>query len=203
MNPKTELHDLSDFYKYCMNTVMGIREPGQFNPESDYYKYSNNAVYLRKGQMDPTQETVIEWHAWMRCRITPYLVNNKVVKPDYLVENLLYSLTDYLEYCSCFSGRKSTDLDLKTARLIKFIESNKDNLVELIEGSAYLFPSVNDTKHANKLDEHWNDCIYENERHSLLEEYKQYQFYKSLKLKYGKEYVEEHFDELMYECVSN
>ena len=76
MTQQNEIFHLSEFYKYCLNVCPEFRE----NNENWHY-----------------------FHGWCRCSIDPYLIDGKItVQNDVLVNQILYSLTDYCEYCACF-----------------------------------------------------------------------------------------------------
>lgn len=73
---------LAEFYKHCLNVGGNTRPNGHTTPL---------------------------WCGWMRCNITPYLVDGKVYKEVKGEEackfknSLLYTLQDYIDYISCFS----------------------------------------------------------------------------------------------------
>ena len=55
---------------------------------------------------------------------------------------------------------RSEELDNKIKNLLNYIENNKNDLAKLIEAHSSLFPTIEDTLHTNKLEEHWNDKAY-------------------------------------------
>jgi regulator of replication initiation timing len=133
MEPMCEINDLADFFKYCLNCGCWTRDVHDKN---------------------------MPFHGWMRCRITPYLINGKVKDPNF-IDALVYTITDYFEYCSCFESMGSPELKIKTERLLNYIKLHKNDLVPIIEENAELFPTDNDLKHTNIIEEHWNDKAYE------------------------------------------
>lgn len=134
-----EIIDLADFFKYCMNVDPTVRD-------------SHDGLFF---------------HGWCRSRITPYLIDGKIKRPEYFVENAVYSLKDYLQFCLSYDGMTTLELESKIHKLIKFINNHKNDLVDLIEQNNNIFPSLSDTKHCEKLTEHWNDKAYETHEEEL------------------------------------
>lgn len=163
MDIPKEIYDLADFYKYCMNTVLGMRKNGMININTVNYKY-NDTINCTKDH-----ETAIEWHGWTRCSITPYLINNKVIDSESLIKNLKCSLMDYWGYSNFYTSGRSDESKVK--KLIKFVNDTKTNLIDMIEYNAHLFPNETDKDHANILIEHWDDYMYVANLENKIENY--------------------------------
>jgi hypothetical protein len=133
---------LAEFYKHCLNVGGNTRPNGHTTPL---------------------------WCGWMRCNITPYLVDGKVyneIHPHFkevkgeeackFKNLLLYTLQDYIDYISCFSY-KDDDTIQTTKDLLSMLDKlGEDDIVSMIESNRDKFPSQDDCDNDDVLDEKYN-----------------------------------------------
>lgn len=135
------IENLAEFYKHCLNITA--------NQRPNY-----NACPLFSG--------------WMRCYITPYLINNEVdntvsqIFKDAKGEEfckfknlLLYTLNDYKEYISMIG----TDNNVihKTTNLISYLSNmSETDIIYEIETNCDIFPSYNSCDHELVIPESYN-----------------------------------------------
>jgi len=135
------IENLAEFYKHCLNITA--------NQRPNY-----NACPLFSG--------------WMRCYITPYLINNEVdntvsqIFKDEKGEEfckfknlLLYTLKDYIDYFSMIG----TDNNVihKTTNLISYLSNmSETDIIYEIENNCDIFPSYNSCDHELVIPESYN-----------------------------------------------
>ena len=138
--------NLSEFYKHCLNICQHKRP-------------NNNEPPL--------------WGGWMRCYITPYLVNGKIIEEIHLhfkeihgeefckfKSLLLYTLQDYIDYISCFEHKKNEDTIKTTKDLIRELEKMENNeIIDIIERNKNKSPSYEDCDNEDMIDENYNEKL--------------------------------------------
>ena len=129
---------LGEFFRHCLN-VGGCTRPN--------------------GHTSPL------WCGWMRCKITPYLINGKVhpyfvgVKGDKarkFKNILLYTLQDYIDYISCFSYKNDNTIKTTNDLLNILDKMDENDIISMIEDNKDKFPSQSDCNNDNVLDEKYN-----------------------------------------------
>lgn len=134
---------LANFYKHCLNVSEDAR---------------------------PNNQNVPMQCGWMRCYITPYLLDGKItnnIHPLFKEVHgetfckfknlLLYSLQDYIDYITCFKDIYDADTIQNTKKLIKWLNNmNEDDIVKQIEKNCNIFPSYEDCNNENILEENYN-----------------------------------------------
>jgi len=127
--------NLGDFFKHCLNVAGDIRKIENYN-----------------GPL---------WIGWMRCKIDPFLKNNKLEtdNPEEFKEKLLYTIQDYLEYCEIFKLINIKNI-LKIQQIQQSLQlSEPEEIIEKINGYYYYFPDESDTLHFYVLIENFNNRV--------------------------------------------
>ena len=143
------IENLAEFYKHCLNITA-------------YQRPNDKACPLFSG--------------WMRCNITPYLINNEVdntvsqIFKDARGEEfckfknlLLYTLNDYKEYISIIESGYDENVINKTTNLISYLSNMSENdIIFEIEGNCNIFPSYNSCDHESLIPESYNLTLINN-----------------------------------------
>jgi hypothetical protein len=128
------IDQLSEFYKHCLNISSNQRP-------------NNNISPLSSG--------------WMRCYITPYLINNKVqnvISPSKFKNSLIFTIKDYNEYIQCIVNGYDENVIEKTSNLIYYLENvDENNIISLIENNYSKFPSYSDCDNEDIIEETYNN----------------------------------------------
>jgi hypothetical protein len=97
----------------------------------------------------------------MRCKIDPFLKNNKLETENLEVfkEKLLYTIQDYLEYCKIIGKiNEKTILKIQQIQLVLNL-SEPNKIIEKINENYYYFPDESDTLHFYVLQENFNNRV--------------------------------------------
>lgn len=123
---------------------------------SIFYKHLLNvAPYTRFDKKMPPA-----WHGWMRCRIKPYLINNKIIDNDNFIHDLIYTIEDYVQWLKLFNDRNKYKKSIKRSNLLlKYIKNNENTIRKYIEKESHLFPDVNLRYNNDVIKEDWNDIF--------------------------------------------
>lgn len=137
MNQQDFIINLSEFYKHCLNIC---------------------------GSARPNYEMPLLWNGWMRCKITPYLIDNKIVSNIGFKSDLVYTIQDYVEYINIFNNNST--VANKCQMMIDFINNiNEASLLTLIDNNKVLFTDIEECAYVMIFNESFNTELI-NERKS-------------------------------------
>jgi len=119
-----------------------------------YYKHLMNIV--DSSRCINTVDTCPAWGGWMRCKITPYLDNNRIIDDqNTYVSDLIYTIQDHIEYMELFSRGSTINIRNRTKALKLYVQTTP-NLITIIENNSALFPDKSHTLNNNLIEEDWN-----------------------------------------------
>lgn len=128
MNQQDFVLNLSEFYKHCLNVC---------------------------GSARPENEIPLLWNGWMRCKITPYLIDNIIVGQTGLKNNLIYTIQDYMEHINISSN--NIIVTIKCQMMIDFINNiSEANLLTLIDNNKILFTDKEECAYVMIFNESFN-----------------------------------------------